>query len=545
MPKAISYRRFSSTQQARGDSLRRQTEAAEAYCRAHGDELDLDFVDAGMSAYRGKNATEGALKRFVELAEAGTFEPGTKLVVEHLDRLSRSDILTAQAQFHRILKAGLTIVTLADGQTYTLERLSNDIGALIISIVLMFKANEESKLKGSRVSKAKAARRERMREDTGIKLTRRCPEWFIARGVGERIKFEPIPSRVAVVNRVFEEAVAGLGKRKIAARLNQEGIPAFRGSAGWHHSSVAKIIANDAVIGRFHPHVLKDGKRTPAGAPVEHYFPGIVDEGVFWRAQAAVEGRRHRAAGRKGEGYSNLLSGLGRCKFCHGTLIFVNKGPRPKGGQYLACAGALRGLCSNRIHHPYPPLEQVLLAALSIQPDVGRLLDAPDPVVDRAMALEAEIANKSATVERLFLEFGSSSSPAAVKRIRQLEEEVAELQKRLEGNRRSSLMYQANRDRDFHAEFVELAEKMQRGEVDPGVRFLLRARVAQALKHLIDELVADDRSVTAWLHRAANGRRVGVRITGGATQATIEPLDDTAKTVLLDLERWAASVAGQ
>ena len=131
MAKVISYRRFSSAQQARGDSLRRQTEAAEDYCLGHGDDLDLDFVDAGMSAYRGRNATDGALKRFVELAEAGTFEPGTKLVVEHLDRLSRADILTAQEQFIRILKAGLTIVTLADGQTYTLERLNNDIGALI------------------------------------------------------------------------------------------------------------------------------------------------------------------------------------------------------------------------------------------------------------------------------------------------------------------------------------------------------------------------------------------------------------------------------
>jgi DNA invertase Pin-like site-specific DNA recombinase len=76
MAKAISYRRFSSGSQATGDSLKRQTEAAQAYCDAHGDELDVSFVDAGMSAYRGKNATQGALARLVELAEQCTFNPG-------------------------------------------------------------------------------------------------------------------------------------------------------------------------------------------------------------------------------------------------------------------------------------------------------------------------------------------------------------------------------------------------------------------------------------------------------------------------------------
>src|SRR5947208_1843855 len=103
MARAISYWRFSSGAQATGDSLRRQTEAARAYCEAQGDELDLSFVDAGVSAYRGRNGTEGDLKRLVELAKAGKFEPGTKLLVEHLDRLSRADVLTAQEQFHQLL----------------------------------------------------------------------------------------------------------------------------------------------------------------------------------------------------------------------------------------------------------------------------------------------------------------------------------------------------------------------------------------------------------------------------------------------------------
>jgi hypothetical protein len=55
-PKAYSYTRFSSPEQAQGDSLRRQTEAARAYAAKHKLDLDeeLTFHDPGMSAYRGK-----------------------------------------------------------------------------------------------------------------------------------------------------------------------------------------------------------------------------------------------------------------------------------------------------------------------------------------------------------------------------------------------------------------------------------------------------------------------------------------------------------
>ena len=54
--KAYSYVRFSSPQQALGDSLRRQTEKAERYAVDRGLTLDTDLkmTDAGVSAFRGK-----------------------------------------------------------------------------------------------------------------------------------------------------------------------------------------------------------------------------------------------------------------------------------------------------------------------------------------------------------------------------------------------------------------------------------------------------------------------------------------------------------
>ncbi|KVR83488.1 recombinase family protein [Burkholderia vietnamiensis] len=49
--KAYSYLRFSTPEQAQGDSFRRQTALAEAYAQQHGLELDttLRFADEGVS----------------------------------------------------------------------------------------------------------------------------------------------------------------------------------------------------------------------------------------------------------------------------------------------------------------------------------------------------------------------------------------------------------------------------------------------------------------------------------------------------------------
>jgi hypothetical protein len=66
MAKAYSYLRFSTPEQMKGDSHRRQSTRAQEYAvRNH---LDLDdkltFHDLGVSGYRGKNSETGMLAEF-------------------------------------------------------------------------------------------------------------------------------------------------------------------------------------------------------------------------------------------------------------------------------------------------------------------------------------------------------------------------------------------------------------------------------------------------------------------------------------------------
>jgi DNA invertase Pin-like site-specific DNA recombinase len=68
---AYSYLRFSTPEQAAGDSRRRQIAMAEKYAADHHLKLDLhlSFRDLGVSAYRGRTAKEGALRAFLDAIE--------------------------------------------------------------------------------------------------------------------------------------------------------------------------------------------------------------------------------------------------------------------------------------------------------------------------------------------------------------------------------------------------------------------------------------------------------------------------------------------
>src|SRR5581483_686395 len=206
--RAYSYVRFSNPEQMRGDSLRRQTELSERYAREHGLELDTSLKpDKGVSAFHGKNATEGALAGFLRAIESGAVKRGSYLLVESLDRLSRQEVLTALRRFLDILDKGITIVTLLDGQSYSTESINENMGGLMFSIMDMARAHGESAFKSKRLCEAWARKRARMGE---VKMTSRAPCWL--RLSEDRKSWEQIKDRVAVVRRIFGMAIEGKGR---------------------------------------------------------------------------------------------------------------------------------------------------------------------------------------------------------------------------------------------------------------------------------------------------------------------------------------------
>ena len=338
-PKAYSYIRMSTDIQIKGDSLRRQLSLSEKYSNQHGLELVQTLQDLGVSAYQGKNSKGGALGVFIDALEASKIPKGSYLLVESLDRLSRESVLVAFKQFTSILEFGVTIVTLSDGQVYTHERISNDIGQLFTSLGIMLRANEESRIKSDRLK----ASWENKRSNLNNKIyTSVAPAWLV---YNDKKKSFVVNERIAkTVRKVFEMSIQGYGNFAICGYLNKniETYPPITKVKGWHKSYIQKTLNNIAVFGAFQAHKTLNGVRVKTGDIVRNYYPIVVSEEDFNLSQARVAQRKINGAGRKGLRFSNIFMRMVRCGNCGAVVGYSDKGDPPKGGKYLHCSNAER-----------------------------------------------------------------------------------------------------------------------------------------------------------------------------------------------------------
>ena len=377
MIKAYSYVRMSSTQQLKGASLKRQIELSEKYAAKQGWELETErYNDLGVSAFRGKHASHGQLAKFIKDCEDGKIEPGSVLIVESLDRISRQSPLDAIALFTRLLHHGLTIVTLADKQAYTAESVNRDMSSLYVSIGVLVRSHEESAIKSKRLTDVW----DRKRRTLGSrKATAKCPTWL--KLSKDKTTFEVIQERADIVVRIFELMASGLGNYSIAKQLNKEGVPTFREmttgkKSAWGNTTIQRIVESGNAIGDYQPMKRIGQNRKPIGPVQQGYYPAIVSEELYYSALRARENRRKVGKGRKGAKFSNLFTGLAICESCGSTMGFVNKGPRYKGREdntYLTCNGAKRGICDHNTHYDYDRFENLFFTWVD-ELDVSDLL---------------------------------------------------------------------------------------------------------------------------------------------------------------------------
>jgi DNA invertase Pin-like site-specific DNA recombinase len=363
-----------------GDSRRRQVEASERFALENGLEFaaDAQLEDIGISAFKGANVTNGALGRFVAAVRANRVSPGSVLIVESLDRLSRQSILKALSLFMEILAANVKIATLIDGRIYDGEK--SDFADIVYSLAIMSRAHEESQTKSYRLGEVWKKKRAYAQAKV---LTSRAPAWLV---LGPR-GFSPIPERVDTVKRIYDLMEAGLGRFAIAKRFNEEGVPTFGKSRGWQTSYISKILQNRAVVGEFQAHRKLAGKRVPVGDPVENYFPAIIRSDLFDRAQAIRTQRQSIKGGRKGEGIANLFTGFLRCIYCEQPVHFISKAPR-FGRSFIACDGGRRGLSCTSSRWAYSDFETSFLTFVG-ELDVRRILGNEHSNMERAELAQA------------------------------------------------------------------------------------------------------------------------------------------------------------
>ena len=414
-PRVYSYTRFSTPEQAEGDSKRRQTEGARRWMERKNTERArealpplsfderLNLADLGVSAFRGANTGEDkGLGGFLHACRAGLIPAGSFLVVESLDRVSRMTPRRVSRILDDIVDAGVVIATLSDGQEYDAERLDSDPTALLIALMVSWRAHEESKVKGQRLSAAWAEKRQRVRDGRDAKLTGKGPSWLQWTPSG----WEEHPANADTVRRIFRMTLEGVGEHKIAQELNAQAVPVMGRGKMWHRSTIAKVLRSPSVIGTLIPGRMdhSEGRKVrKLEQPIAGAFPSVVSVADWTAVQALKDGKAPAVRGRGAAApLSNLLAGLARCPECGASMTRVNKGNPAKGGKpKLVCTRAKAGAAEHgyrsvdlaNVHSVFEDKWQTLLADVPVGDGSDHLDREHADLVGAIDAVESELAD--------------------------------------------------------------------------------------------------------------------------------------------------------
>ncbi|MCG7403054.1 recombinase family protein [Caballeronia zhejiangensis] len=416
-PRLFIYGRFSSKKQASGNSYERQIKFAHAWASDHGYEIDdkKTMFDYATSAFRGKHRTAGALAAFFKAMKAGDVRPGDVLLVESLDRLSREEEFKAFDQFSQIVQAGVTIMSMQDGEFSITKVRETHGGILHQALGVMTRAHNESLSKSDRVQKAAHAICRAWRDDDWGKKKHRKPipigkdpSWVRWNEATE--SFDAIPAQVDAIRALIGFFRLGYSPMRCFDKMRAAGIALPDGISD--HSRVHRVLQDRALVGeKFIQFDL--AKKRPDIVETEYtipgYYPAILSEDEFSALQH-IRAQRGRRAG-KAEVVS-IMTGmrLTKCAKCGQSMAIQNVLTRVRredglphdGHRRLKCIGArsAKNRCTETSCSVVPVeralmefcSDQMNLAALFTDSDERAKLLATEHVRARRLAEEARAA---------------------------------------------------------------------------------------------------------------------------------------------------------
>jgi DNA invertase Pin-like site-specific DNA recombinase len=432
MSQVYSYIRFSSIKQRAGTSIERQLDYAKRWAVEHGMALDesLTMRDEGLSAFHGRHVKQGALGVFLDAVQAGRIPPGSVLIVEGLDRLSRAEPILAQAQLAQIINADITVVTAADGKQYHRESLKANPMDLVYSLLVMIRAHEESETKSQR---AKAALRKHCETwlATGQRRGGRhgkLPQW-LAFVDGEWVLRE---DRAAAIRLALDMFRRGHGHVRIADTLAERRMQMTDGNP--NSNQIYRLIRNPALAGT--RVVVIDGERFA----LPGYYPAIVTTDEFDRLQAMMA-QRAPTGGASIRRIPGIITGIGVafCGYCVGPMVAMNLSSRARGDGTLSDGNRRINCACKATKRPCPHpascqaglIERAIMTYCADQMNLSALLEGGDrlaPMRARlavARGVVAELEQKLERVTEALLAADDGATPLVfVRKARELEGEL-------------------------------------------------------------------------------------------------------------------------
>lgn len=526
MPKAYRYHRFSTPEQDTGTSLERQRKATKTLCEKHGWQLiNPPLEDKGISAWKGDHLRVGELGRFTDRVAAGEIEPGSILVIENLDRLSREKLKNARRWIEDINEAGITVAVCSPELMLDEEAMSgSNMGTMILYLMEASRSGGESSRKSNMLLAAQEKRMEKARK--GIIYTNRMPAWLTGTKDGQ---FQVIEERAQVIRDIYSWCADGYGFQAITKLLNDSvepwTAPHKKNTATWKPGYVRDILTKPLVEGEYH---RRTGDARKLTGEVISYYPRIVSAELVGRARAALRDRSTRSPTQHEA--RNLFTGVLRCGHCGDTMIRVVSRTKGREYEHLKClrfnnAGQpVEGdseeknarRCINTTYYRYDAFERAALNEilhLALDNTYFTRPDLTQPLVVEVAQLTKDVELLVAKQRRYITWIAEDDEATEAKdMLREMRPALAGLRLKLDDAKLALERARGNVSPEEHLRrVVEVKDAIYSDDAE--VRQAARRRVADAVRSVV--------SVASFQRRYVEGKRTPVReshlaLAGGA-----------------------------
>ena len=283
------------------------------------------YIDDG---YSGTNFDRPDFQRMIGDIEAGKVN---MVITKDLSRLGRDYIMTGHYMERYFPEKRVRYISLLDGIDTGVESTANDITPFRAIMNDMYAKDISRKIK--------SVKRDKQRKGQFIGGK---PVYGYKMHPTEKNKIVVDKEAAVVVRRIFAMALDGISCRKIAAKLNEEGVPTPAAYAGltvpnpgpytglWSSERISEMLQNETYIGNMvqgrtikisykSRKYLKQDREN--WVVVEGTHEPLVDNETFQKVRMLVNSRRHT----RSRTYDFLLKGLIFCHECGYPLAVLNR----------------------------------------------------------------------------------------------------------------------------------------------------------------------------------------------------------------------------
>ncbi|MBQ4851051.1 recombinase family protein [Pseudoalteromonas sp. MMG012] len=410
----------------------RQSKLIRSWLNRHPEcELEEEIVDEGISAYTGKNISDGALGEYFNKLEQGLVQPNSILLVEDFSRFTRQNLKEAEPLLFKLWDHGISFAIANRDKIFDPSG-RDDIFSrfqLLFEINHAFNDSEyrSKKVKGSYVRREENAKQ-------GIVPRMRRPFWLDKEGKCNQ--FRPI------IEDIFALYLSGQGQRNILNAIKEK-YPDAPFLEKTNPSTVMDWISKESVIGMWRGNKV---------------YEAAIDEATYYQAQDIRENRKHKNVKPDSQW---PLTGLIRCKGC-GCGMSIQRTYNKQKQRYslplLRCSNTQRkgkksSECTTVSTFPlivahYFFFEYSLRKVLErlTKSEVNKERQQQESMLNSKLAkLESKLENYRIAIEEEEADGNHNASRHAIKHTLKIEDEIEAIQEQLQAL-----------NQDSHAESAEL-----------------------------------------------------------------------------------------